>query len=217
VVLPAGTGNLLARNLGLPAELDQVVDALVDGRTIRIDVGQVVEGPGMGSSFAVMAGLGFDADIMTDAPEGLKAVMGWPAYVVAAAGHLTDEAFRCRIVVDGGEPIETDARTVIVANAGGLPGGVDLAPEATIEDGLLDVVVVNPQGVVDWVRVGARLAVGSQREDERLGRAQGRRIEITTEGDQVCQLDGDPIAPTRRFVVEVRPQALLVRMPAVGG
>ncbi len=217
VVLPAGTGNLLARNLDLPTELDQVVDALVGGRTIRIDVGQVVEGPGAGSSFAVMAGLGFDADIMTDAPERLKAAMGWPAYVVAAAGHLTDEPFRCRIVVDEGEPIEAEARTVIVANAGGLPGGVDLAPDATIGDGLLDVVVVNPQGAMDWVRVGARLAVGSQREDERLGRAQGRRIEITTEGDQVCQLDGDPIAPTGRFVVEARPQSLLVRMPAVGG
>ena len=217
VVLPAGTGNLLARNLDLPTELDQVVDALVGGRTIRIDVGQVVEGPGAGSSFAVMAGLGFDADIMTDAPERLKAAMGWPAYVVAAAGHLTDEPFRCRIVVDDGEPIEAEARTVIVANTGRLPGGVDLAPDATTGDGLLDVVVVNPQGAMDWVRVGARLAVGSQREDERLGRARGRRIEITTEGDQVCQLDGDPIAPTERFVVEARPQSLLVRMPAAGG
>lgn len=217
VVLPSGTGNLLARNIDLPTDVDQVVAALVGGRSIRIDVGEVVEGPGTGSSFAVMAGLGFDAEIMTDAPERMKALMGWPAYVVAAAGHLTDEPFHCRIVVDGGEPIEADARTVIVANAGGLPGGVDLAPDAGISDGLLDVVVVSPQSVVDWVRLGARLAVGSQREDERLERAQGRRVEITTDDDQVCQLDGDPIAPTRRFTVEVRPHALLVRMPAVAG
>ena len=76
---------------------------------------------------------------------------------------------------------------------------------------------MSPQSVVDWVRLGARLAVGSDHEDERLERAQGRRVEITTEDDQVCQLDGDPIAPTRRFTVEVRPQALLVRMPAVAG
>jgi diacylglycerol kinase (ATP) len=212
-VFPAGTGNLLARNLDLPMDLDGLVACLVHGRTRTIDVGEVLEGPGAGANFAVMAGVGFDAAIMEDAPERLKAMVGWPAYLVAAASHLADEPFECTIVVDGGEPIVREARTVLVANAASLQGGVELAPDAGVTDGLIDIIILGPRTVSDWLRVGARLATGSQREDERLERTRGRRVEITTDADEVAQLDGDPVGPTRRLVVEVRPRALHLRVP----
>lgn len=214
LVLPAGTGNLLARNLGLPTDFDDVVGALVEGHDVAIDVGEVVGGPGEGDSFAVMAGLGFDAAMVADAPSRLKSLIGWPAYLISAAAHLSDEPFACQIVVDDGEPLVTEARTVLITNASGLPGGVELAPDAGVADGVLDVVVVNPQNLVDWMRVGARLAAGSEREDERLQRVRGRRIEVRTETDQVCQLDGDPVGAATCFVVEVRPRALTLRVPA---
>jgi YegS/Rv2252/BmrU family lipid kinase len=213
-VLPSGTGNLLARNLELPNGLDGVLSAITDGATLTIDVGEVVEGATAGSSFAVMAGLGFDADVMVDAPEGLKGAVGWPAYVVSALGHLTDEPFDCTIVVDDGEPLTRSVRSVLVANMTQLQGGIDLAPAAGASDGQLDVVVVSPQGALDWLRLSARLALGSDREDERLERLRGRRVEISTSTQQVCQLDGDPVGGTHRLVVEVRPGALALCVPA---
>ncbi|MGB8022650.1 MAG: diacylglycerol kinase family protein [Candidatus Nanopelagicales bacterium] len=212
-VLPSGTGNLLARNLGLPTDLGEVVRTVVEGSTWQMDVGEVVAGPATGSSFAVMAGLGFDAAVVEDAPEQLKARLGWPAYLVSALSHVADEPFDCTIRLDGGQTLERTCRTVLVANAAGLQGGIDLSPDADVADGLLDVIVISPQGVVDWLRVGARLATGSEAQDQPLERFQARRIEITTATDQVCQLDGDPVGTTHRLTVEVRPGALTMQGP----
>lgn len=213
VVVPSGTGNLLARNLNLPMDLDEVIDTILDGVDVAIDVGEVIEGPAVGSSFAVMAGLGFDAAIVADAPEQLKAAVGWPAYIVSALSHLADDPFDCTITVDDDEPVQRSARTVLVANVAMLQGGIDLAPDAGVSDGLLDVVVISPQSAADWLRLGVRIVTGSQREDARLERFQGRRITIRTESAEVCQLDGDPVGPTQAFIAEVRPGALTLRVP----
>ena len=207
-VLPAGTGNLLARNLDLPNELDDVLAEVLAGGSWRMDVGEVVTGPGAGSSFTVMAGLGFDAHVVADAPEGLKAAVGWPAYLVSALSHLTDDPFECSITVDGGEPIERTVRTVLVANASELQGGVDVAPDASISDGLLDVVIVAPDGVADWLRIAQDVVTGKDRESVPLERVRGRRVEISTVAPQVCQLDGDPVGEATHLAVEVRPLAL---------
>ncbi|MDP9418051.1 MAG: diacylglycerol kinase, partial [Actinomycetota bacterium] len=85
-VLPVGTGNLLVRNLSLPTVVEDAVDVAVTGETRRIDVGRVSTDAGEWR-FAVMAGVGFDAALVGDAPETLKARVGWPAYVVSAARH----------------------------------------------------------------------------------------------------------------------------------
>lgn len=207
-VLPAGTGNLLAGNLDLPADLDAVTASILDGATWTMDVGELIDGPSGGAFFAVMAGLGFDAKVVGNAPEKLKAAVGWPAYLVSALGHLADEPFGCTITLDGGEPLERTAQTVLVANTAGLQGGLDLAPDSGITDGLLDVILVSPQNALDWLRIGARLIAGSEREDQRLERYQAARVEISTHSDQVCQVDGDALGPTRRLLAEVRPHAL---------
>jgi YegS/Rv2252/BmrU family lipid kinase len=209
-VLPAGTGNLLARNLDLPTEVDEVLDAVLAGAGWRMDLGEVVVGPAAGSSFAVMAGLGFDAHVVADAPEQLKSAVGWPAYVVSALGHLTDDPFECTIQLDGGEPLVRSARTVLVANASQLQAGLDLAPDAGVADGVLDVIVISPEGLADWARIGSRVLTGSNRDTEPMERFQARRIEISTARAQMCQLDGDPIGEADRLVVEVRPGALRI-------
>jgi YegS/Rv2252/BmrU family lipid kinase len=213
-ILPAGTGNLLARNLELPMATDEVLAAVVGGRNTTMDVGEVLAGPGVGLSFAVMAGMGFDAAIMDDAPEKLKGAVGWPAYVVSALGHLADEPFEVTIILDGGEPLVRTARTVLVANVATLQGGLDLAPDAGVTDGRLDVVVISPQNVIDWLRLGARLAFGWDREDQLLERFQAKRVEVLTPEPQMCQIDGDPLEPAHELVAEVRPRSLKLRVPA---
>ena len=76
-LLPLGTGNLLARNLGLPLDLDDALEVALTGRDRVLDLAHVTVGDAPQTCFAVMAGLGFDAAMMADAPEGLKAAVGW--------------------------------------------------------------------------------------------------------------------------------------------
>ena len=131
-ILPLGSGNLLARNLGIPLELDEALATVVDGEDRCIDLGMVGDQP-----FAVMAGMGFDAAMMADTTEGMKQFAGWPAYVASALRHLRDPLMRVRLRIDGGPPLRRSARTVLIGNVGQLEGGLELLPDAAADDGIL--------------------------------------------------------------------------------
>jgi hypothetical protein len=119
-VVPLGTGNLLARNLGVPTRLADALAVAVNGVDRRIDLGRVGDQP-----FAVMAGIGFDAAMMADATEDMKRFAGWPAYVASALRHLRDPVMRVRLCIDDGPPLRRRARTVLVGNVGRLQGGLE--------------------------------------------------------------------------------------------
>jgi YegS/Rv2252/BmrU family lipid kinase len=207
-LLPAGTGNLLARNLDLPQQLDEALDVALTGATRRIDVGDLGD-----RCFVVMAGMGFDAAMMEDAPEGLKKRLGWAAYLVSGAKHLTDRLMRVTLVLDDDAPRRLLARTVLVGNVGTLQGGIPLLPDAEPDDGFLDVVVVAPRGLGQWLSVAARVITRRRRRDRQLARHRARRASIRTHHRHPRQLDGDPLEPGRELTVSVRPGALLLRVP----
>ena len=112
-ILPLGTGNLLARNLGLPLDLDAALVAALTGSDRRLDAGSV-----NGHTFVVMAGLGFDAKMLGESSEPLKRRLGWAAYVLSALRHLRDRPVRVSLVADGGRPLRMRASAVIVGNVG---------------------------------------------------------------------------------------------------
>ena len=208
-VLPAGTGNLLARNLDLP--LDDEEEALrigIDGRTIQLDVGAVDD-----RKFAVMAGLGFDAAMMRDAPEGLKKAVGWPAYVVSATKHLRGRGIRITLTLDEGDPTVRRVRTVMVGNVGKLQGGIPLLPDAKPDDGLLDVVLIAPRNLADWMRVAGRVIRRADVPDRKMERFRGRHIKVDASRPQPRQLDGDVIENGRTLDVQVEAGALKLRVP----
>jgi YegS/Rv2252/BmrU family lipid kinase len=212
-ILPAGTGNLLARNLDLPLDdEDAALRIGIEGRTRHIDVGAVED-----RKFAVMAGLGFDAAMMRDAPEGLKKVVGWPAYVVSAMKHLRDRGIPVTITVDDHEPLERRVRTVVVGNVGKLQGGIPLLPDAEPDDGLLDVVVLAPRHAFDWARLAGRVVRRARVPDRAMERFRVRHVVIEAAQPQPRQLDGDLIADATTMDIRVDPGALLVRVPPVGG
>ena len=213
-ILPLGTGNLLARNLDLPLDLDEALEVALTGRDRRLDLGAATVGDAEPSTFAVMAGLGFDAQMMADAPEGLKAAVGWPAYVVSGVKHLRDRPAEIELVLDGAAPIRRRARGVVVGNVGDLQGGVSLLPGAEPDDGVLDVVLLSPERLWDWLRVLTRLASGSGREDDSLRRWTAERIEVRSAKPVEAQLDGEPVGAVTSLVVEVTPGALVVRVRA---
>lgn len=207
-ILPAGTGNLLARNLDLP--LNDEEEALrigISGRTKEIDVAAVED-----RKFAVMAGLGFDAAIMRDAPEGLKKKVGWPAYVVSAGKHLRGRGIRVTITVDDGTPMHRRVRTVVVGNVGKLQGNIPLLPDAEPDDGYLDVVVIAPRNVIDWMRVTGRVVRRAHVPDRRMERFRAKHVLIEASRSQPRQLDGDVIEDGRTMDIRIEPKALKVRV-----
>ncbi|WP_448074122.1 diacylglycerol/lipid kinase family protein [Georgenia yuyongxinii] len=201
-VLPAGTGNLLATNLGLPDDPTEGVRVAVERGRHLLDIGEVD-----GQAFAVMAGMGFDAKLLEDASTALKARIGSLAYVLSAIKHLRDRPMRVEIRIDDGPPLRRRARTVVVGNVGRLQGGVRLLADAEPDNGQLDVAIIAPRNLAHW----ATLAWGVLRRHEHVPRMEvlrGSRITVTSDRAQPCELDGDVIEPRRTLAVTVRPAAL---------
>ncbi|TCC57032.1 phosphatase PAP2 family protein [Kribbella pittospori] len=212
-VIPAGTGNLLARNLHIPLDLDDALERILEGRERRIDLVKVHGDELDTDRFAVMAGLGLDAAIISGAPPHLKAQIGWTAYLVSAAKNINHPSVRVQLTLDDEEPIERRVRTVVIGNVGMLQANIPLLPDARPDDGLLDVVVIAPRRVTQWPIVLWRLMTRTNRTDMYLERFTGRKVEITAAVDVERQLDGDPIGPGRSLTAEIEPGALLARVP----
>ncbi|HEY4315416.1 MAG TPA: diacylglycerol kinase family protein [Actinomycetes bacterium] len=207
-ILPTGTGNLLARNLDLPFTDEAACLRIgLAGRTRAIDVGAVED-----RKFVVMAGLGFDAAMMRDAPEGLKKKVGWPAYVVSATKHLRGRGIRVTLTLDDGEPLNRRVRTVVVGNVGRLQGNFPLLPDAVPDDGVLDVVVIATRNILDWARVGTRVLRRADVPDRRMERFTAKHVLIEASHSQPRQLDGDVIEDGRLLDIQVEAGALLVKV-----
>jgi len=211
-VLPGGTGNLLARNLGISLELDVALHELLDGSEQRID-SVLIEGDQLaGDRFVVMAGLGLDAAIIEDAPDDLKKRVGWAAYVVSTLKNLNHPFVNVEIVVDDQPPVRRRARTVVIGNVGTLQANIPLFPDATPDDGRIDVVVLAPRRISHWPRLALGLVIKSWRE-RHVERFTGKRIQVRADRVVGRELDGDAIAEGTSLVAEVDPSALVVRVP----
>jgi diacylglycerol kinase family enzyme len=206
-VLPAGTGNLLAANLGLANDAATGVQVAIEGGRRRIDVGVVED-----QCFVVMAGMGFDAKMLEGTSEKAKKRIGWLAYVGGAAKHLRDRPMRVIISLDGGDVLHRRPRTVIAANVGRLQGGVRLLSAAEPDDGKLDVAILSPRSLAHWAALG--WAVFRRKERVPLmERYTAQRIEIRSARPQPRQLDGDLIAPGKTMSITVRHRALSLCVP----
>ncbi|MBA2699369.1 MAG: phosphatase PAP2 family protein [Nocardioidaceae bacterium] len=212
-VIPAGTGNLLARNLGLPLPHDLALDTVLHGQDRAIDIVRI-EGDDLAPTrFVVMAGLGLDAAIMAGAPDALKARIGWPAYVLAGAKQLRYPAVWVDISIDGTEAVRRRARTVVIGNVGSLQAGIPLLPDALIDDGVLDVVVIAPRRLFGWVSLILRVMTRHRRTDDRLDRFTGTSVTITAAHSTPRQLDGDIVGAGTQIRADIEAGRLLVRVP----
>lgn len=212
-IVPAGTGNLLARNLSIPLYLRAAVDVGLNGQDRAIDM-VLVSGDDMDdATFLVMAGMGFDAAIMEGVNEDFKKKVGWLAYVWAALKALMFPAIKVEVSVDGGEPSSHRARTVVIGNVGNLQGGMPLLPDAAIDDGQLDVVLLYPRRFLSWLPLAARVLTKNRRTDATITRMRGRVITVRASSHAPRQLDGDLLAPGRELRAECVHGRLLVRVP----
>jgi YegS/Rv2252/BmrU family lipid kinase len=212
-IVPAGTGNLLARNLDIPLYVRAAIDVALTGQDRAIDM-VAVRGDGIEDShFMVMAGMGFDAAIMEGVNEDIKKKVGWLAYVLSALKSLMFPVTKVEISVDGGEPTTHRARTIVVGNVGYLQAGMPLLPDATIDDGQLDVVILYPRRFLSWLPLAYRVLAKRTRTDETINRMTGRTVSIRAASETPRQLDGDSVGPGRELHMECIHGRVLVRVP----
>lgn len=211
-VVAAGTGNLLARNMGIPLDESRALQVAFDGADRPIDLIRVTADDRAPEYSCAFAGVGIDAAIV-EADEDLKRAIGSSAYVVQAARHADHPALDTLLSLDGGEPMHTRSHLVLVGNVGLIQAGIQLLPDARPDDGLLDVMVASPRTLRDWAAVVAGVLVRRRRGDDRLTRAAARRVEVLVDPPDRYELDGDPQGTCSRLVAEVAPGALVLRVP----
>jgi diacylglycerol kinase family enzyme len=219
-IIPLGTGNLLARNLDLDvADIHGNVQTALFGHQRHIDTARMqlensVTGARSSHTFLVIAGIGMDAETLNDTHDGLKKSLGWLAYSEAGLRHLPGRRKKVSISLDGETAQQRKVRTVLFANCGLLPGGIDFVPGALIDDGVLDVVVISPRSAIGWLAVSAKVLFKHKRKLPVIDYYRSRTLTVRTAVPEETQLDGDPTGKATTVTVTVEPQSLLVRVKA---
>ncbi len=209
-ILPAGTANLLAHNLGIPKDVERAVAIGLRGERRRFDVGRFA-----GERFAVMAGVGFDAGMIRDSDD-LKDRIGRAAYLWGGTRQLREDAFEAAIEVDGTEWFDGRATCILLGNVGELFGGIEVFPDARPDDGRLELGVVTAEGVVQWARTLARTAAGNPLASPFVRATKARAVKVKLDRKVRYELDGGDRTKVRSFKVKIEPGALSLCVPRPG-
>jgi YegS/Rv2252/BmrU family lipid kinase len=207
-IVPAGTANLLASNLGIPKDIEACVDIGVHGARRAFDIGSV-----NGEKFAVMAGTGLDALMIRDADAGLKDRVGQVAYVWTGAKNLKDTKRRARIDIDGERWFSGRTTCVLVGNVGKIAGGLPVFEQARTDDGRLEVGVVTAESVWEWARTLGRTAVGQADRSPFVRMTTASRIDVRLDRKAPYELDGGDRKPKKRLRFKAHPAAITICVP----
>jgi YegS/Rv2252/BmrU family lipid kinase len=209
-IIPAGTGNLLARALHIPLDVDRAVDVLTSGVPRTVDLGRIHgETPRV---FAFAAGVGIDATMIERTTAHAKRRLGVLAYVIAASSAaFRHDRFHVRIVTEDAT-IERDASLTLVANFGSvLHGRLALGPGIAPDDGLLDVCVYAPHSGWDAVQMIWHLVTRDYSDNDRMYFARAREVVIECDPPRIFQADGEIIGMSPvRISVDAGAATLLV-------
>ena len=208
-IVPAGTANLFATNLGIPIDIAQAVAIGLRGDRRRFDLGRF-----NGERFAVMAGAGFDAVMIRDAGGGVKKRFGRAAYVWTGSEHLRSKPFQAAIKVDGSPWYNGKASCILLGNLGRLFGGVEIFEDARYDDGKLELGVVTAEGLLEWSRMLARVAVGTPNTSPFVQTTKAQRVKVKLDRKVLYELDGGDRSKVKAFKVKAEPGAVTVCVPA---
>ncbi|MDP9330638.1 MAG: diacylglycerol kinase family lipid kinase [Actinomycetota bacterium] len=207
-ILPAGTANLFATNLGIPKDLEEAVQIGLHGSRRKLDVGRV-----NGEHFGVMAGTGLDALMIRDADAGLKDTVGRLAYVWTGAKNVKQTPIEMRVKVDGATWFKGEASCLLVGNVGHIMGGFAAFPDARPDDGRLNIGVVTAAGAMDWVRTLSRSAVGDVKGSPFVETTSGELFDVQLGKAIPYELDGSVRKKSKRLKFKVRPEAITMCVP----
>jgi len=215
-VLAGGTGNLLARAVGIPLDPKAAVPMLLAGEELRIDLGRITTCDPV-RHFAVAAGVGIDAAMVAETPSSLKRRLGVLAYTITATraalrAVLREEYFHVRLTVDG-EVFEAAAAAVMIANFGAvLSDRITFGPGIRFDDGVLDACLYSPRNLRDALRIMWRLLRRDFSSDAAMVYRSGRHFRIETNPPRLAQADGELLGMTP-VEIEIAPRAVRLLVP----
>ena len=208
-IIPAGTANLFAHNLSIPEKLREALHIALTGRHRSLDLGKV-----NGEHFAVMAGVGFDAELQHDVDGKLKRRLGRLAYFWTGLRHVRRSASPMKITVDGRPWFDGRASCVLLGNVGRITGGIPAFDDARPDDGWLDVGVTTADNPLQWARALGRVVVGRSDDSPFVRTTRARKIAVKLAGPRTYELDGGTREMTDRISARVVPHAVTIRVPA---
>ena len=212
-IIPAGTGNLLAKNLGIPLDAARAVKLALDGKAAPFDLLKVEVAGQAPAWSAVFAGIGADAAVLADTSVQAKSAWGPLGYLLAGQRHLTASAFHATVAVDGGEAEESDPSLLLFGNLGSLHPGITLMPQADPTDARLEVLIATPRDAADVRAMITGVLLGRE-ELPRVTRLSGRHVNVQVDSAPLMQLDGDVTGPAAQVTVSVAPGAVSLIRPA---
>jgi diacylglycerol kinase (ATP) len=232
-LLPSGTGNLLARNLKLTLDdMAHSIHTAFTGDDRRIDAAAIElrrdDSTVDRHVFLVMAGAGIDAKIMAGTDPALKKRLGWLAYANALVDVLRGvRGMRFQYCLDESPARTEHAQALIVGNCGSLPANIMLLPDALVDDGLLDLIILKPESFRGWLAVVVKIfwengvvkrtPLGrrmTELKSRSIDMRQARRVSVDLSRPETVQLDGDPFGEIIGCRVSVEPGSLIVKVPA---
>jgi diacylglycerol kinase (ATP) len=209
-ILPAGTANLLASNLGVPAgDVAAAVRVGLHGRRRPLDTGTV-----NGEHFAVIAGAGFDARMIADADRGMKDRLGRVAYLYAGAKNLSARAVEATVEVDGEPFFQGLMSCVLAGNVGKVTGGIEAFAGAQPDDGLLELGVITATSLAEWARTFGELVLGRAERSPFVAITRGKKFRIRFASKLPYELDGGARGKLRQMRIEVEPRSITVCVPS---
>ncbi|MFV0433177.1 MAG: diacylglycerol/lipid kinase family protein [Leucobacter sp.] len=232
-IVPQGTGNLLARNLGIPLNrVGDAVRAAFYGRNRPIDLGVVTivreDDTESEHVFLVLAGMGLDARAISATRSDLKKRVGWLAYIDGGLRTMIkDRPLKIHYSVDNKPAKTLSVYTVMIGNCGLMPGGVLLIPDAKLDDGKLDVVALRPLGPFSWLRIwnkigwengvlrkskAGRMIIDLVNDTKSVSYLRARRYALSVPQPEPIQLDGDDFGLAVAANGTVDAGALIVRV-----
>ena len=209
-ILPAGTANLLATNLGILQDISQAVEIGLHGDRRSLDTGTV-----NGEHFTVAAGAGLDALMIKDADAGLKDRFGRAGYLWAGARNLAASPVRAKVDVEGRRFYKGKITCVLVGNVTNVFGGIEVFDGSRPDDGLLEFGVVTAKSLTQWVRTLSRVVLGRAESSPFIVTARGSRMRVRFDRPTTYELDGGVRKATKELRVKVRPKSITVCVPAL--
>lgn len=206
-VVPAGTANLFATNLGIPTDIKGAVAVGLRGERRRLDVGRFEK-----ERFGVMAGAGFDAAMIRGA-DHLKERIGRAAYLWSGSRNLPRDGFEAEIEVDGTGWYEGPVTCILLGNFGEIFGGIEVFPDARPDDGVLELGIATAEGLLQWTRTLARTAVGDPNRSPFVRITKASSVKVALDRKVRYELDGGDRSKVKSFKVEVEERALNVCVP----